>query len=110
MHFQCSDLKATERPFAKPFLEASAVLTFAWTETNIPTYPAIPDKKAPIKYPRPTNGLNTKQITTKTTTPTTAIVLYCLAKYALAPIWIADAISCIFLFPALDPSIFIPVK
>ena len=43
------DLKATDKPLANPFLEASAVLTFASTETNIPTYPAIPDKAAPIK-------------------------------------------------------------
>ena len=28
---------ATARPLAKPFLDASAVLTLAWTETNIPT-------------------------------------------------------------------------
>ena len=32
---------------------------------------------------------------------TIAIVLYCLAKYAFAPIWIADAISCILAFPVL---------
>ena len=27
---------------------------FALTEINIPTYPATPDRKAPIKYPIPT--------------------------------------------------------
>ena len=31
------DLNATARPLAKPFLDASAVLTLASTETNIPT-------------------------------------------------------------------------
>ena len=51
------DLKAIDKPSDKPFLEASAVLTFACTETSMPTYPAIPDKEAPIRYPRPTNGL-----------------------------------------------------
>ena len=48
------DLKAIVNPACKLFLEASAVLTFAFTEINIPTYPATPDKKAPIKYPKPT--------------------------------------------------------
>ena len=43
------DLKLIFKPADKPFLEASAVLTFACTETNIPTYPAIPDNVAPIK-------------------------------------------------------------
>ena len=43
------DLKATDNPFARPFREASAVLTFACTETSIPTYPAIPERVAPIK-------------------------------------------------------------
>ena len=43
------DLKATDKPLAKPFLDASAVRTLASTETNIPTYPAIPDKVAQIK-------------------------------------------------------------
>ena len=43
------DLNATDKPSAKPFLEASAVLTLACTDTSIPTYPAIPDKAAPIK-------------------------------------------------------------
>ena len=41
---------------------------------------------------------------------TIAIVLYCLAKYALAPIWIAEAISCIFELPGLEFKIFFPVK
>ena len=82
----------------------------ASTETNIPTYPAIPDKAAPIRYPRPTNGLKAILTITKTTAPTIAIVLYCLARYAFAPIWIADAISCILAFPALELRIFLPVK
>ena len=41
--------EASRKGLAKPFLDASAVLTFASTETNIPTYPAIPDRAAPIK-------------------------------------------------------------
>ena len=52
---------------------------------------------------------NTKLIIIKTTTPTIAIVLYCLFKYAFAPICIAEAISCILLLPALDFKIFEPV-
>ena len=43
------DLKAIVKPDCKLCLAASAVLTFAFTEINIPTYPATPDKKAPIK-------------------------------------------------------------
>ena len=43
------DLKAIVKPDCKLFLDASAVLTFALTETNIPRYPATPDKNAPIK-------------------------------------------------------------
>ena len=70
------------KPCAKPFLLASAVLTLALTEITIPTYPATPDKVAPIKYPAATKGLNKTEIKTNTTTPTIAIVLYCLFKYA----------------------------
>ena len=104
------DLKATSSPLTKPFLEASAVLTLAWTDTSIPTYPAIPDNVAPIKYPRPTKILKEKLIIIKTTTPTIAIVLYCLFKYAFAPTWIADAISRILLLPELAFRIDLPVK
>ena len=40
---------------------------------------------------------------------TIAIVLYCLFKYALAPSWIADAISNILELPELEFKIFLPV-
>ena len=43
------DLKAIVNPACRLFLEASAVLTLALTEINMPTYPATPYKKAPIK-------------------------------------------------------------
>ena len=46
----------------------------------------MPDNAAPIKYPNPTSGENAKLIITKTTTPTIAMVLYCLFKYDFAPI------------------------
>ena len=46
-----------------------------------PRNPAvIADNVAPIKYPIPTNNEKAKLIITKTTTPTIAIVLYCLFK------------------------------
>ena len=48
------DLNAIVKPDCKLFLAASAVRTLALTEINIPTYPATPDKNAPIKYPNPT--------------------------------------------------------
>ena len=40
----------------------------------------MPESVAPIKYPKPTKVLNEKLTITKTTTPTIAIVLYCLFK------------------------------
>ena len=43
------DLNAIVKPDCKLFRAASAVLTLAFTEISIPTYPATPDKKAPIK-------------------------------------------------------------
>ena len=43
------DLKAIVNPDCRLDLAASAVLTFAFTEINIPTYPATPERKAPIK-------------------------------------------------------------
>ena len=36
-HGDLIELKATDKPCARPFLEASAVLTLASTETSIPT-------------------------------------------------------------------------
>ena len=70
----------------------------------------MPDNVAPIRYPNPTRGLKAILTITNTTTPTIAIVLYCLAKYALAPICIAEAISCIFELPGFEFKIFLPVK
>ena len=66
----------------------------------MPTYPAIPDKTAPITKPAATASpkVNPKMIVT--TNPTAAIVIYCLFKYAAAPSCIALAISCIFSLPA----------
>ena len=49
-------------------------------------YAPLTFESAPIKYPRPTNGLKAILTITKTTAPTIAIVLYCLARYAFAPI------------------------
>ena len=48
------DLNAIVNPDWRLCLDASAVLTFAFTDISIPTYPATPDKNAPIKYPNPT--------------------------------------------------------
>ncbi len=46
----------------------------------------MPDKVAPIKYPKPTHLLKRITIKIKTAKPTNAIVLYCLSRYAFAPI------------------------
>ena len=62
-------------------------------------YPAIPDNTAPIRKPIETCNPSRKYEITNITKPTIAIVEYCLDKYALAPSWIAPAISCIFSFP-----------
>ena len=51
------DLKAIVKPDCKLCLAASAVRTFALTDISIPTYPATPERKAPMKYPIPTRKL-----------------------------------------------------
>ena len=48
------DLNAIVNPDCKLCLAASAVLTLAFTDISIPTYPATPERKAPMKYPNPT--------------------------------------------------------
>ena len=76
MPVMAPDLKPIFKPAAKPFLEASAVLTLACTEINIPAYPATTDKKAPMNYPKPTHTPKAMVIMIRTTTPTIEIVLY----------------------------------
>ena len=49
-------------------------------------------------------------INTKIIAPTIDMVKYCLFKYAEAPSCIAEAISCILEFPALELKIFFPVN
>ena len=55
---------------------ACAVRTLARTETFMPMKPAAPDRIAPIRKPIATVTESSHQASTKTTTPTMAIVMY----------------------------------
>ena len=69
-------LKETDKPSAKLELAACVVLTFDRTDMFIPTYPAAPEKKAPIKKPIPELRSNISQIKTNIMIPTIPIVMY----------------------------------
>ena len=60
-----------------PLRAASAVRTLACTEIFMPMYPARPDKSAPIAKPIAVFQCNANPMTTKSTTPTMPIVVYC---------------------------------
>ena len=51
-----------ENPFAREVLAAAVLLTFALREICIPTYPAAPEKNAPIKKPIAEYKSNINQI------------------------------------------------
>ncbi len=85
---------AIERPFARPSEAACAVRTLALTEISIPAKPAAPDSTAPIRKPTAAVQLIRKPTSSRMTTPTMAMVVYCRRRYAWAPSWIAAAISC----------------
>ena len=92
--------KAMARPAARLWLEAWAVRTLARTDTIMPAKPAAPDKSAPMRNPMATVSDRNHAMMTKTTTPTAAIVAYCRRRYAVAPSWMAAAISCMRAEPA----------
>ncbi|EXI75746.1 MAG: hypothetical protein AW07_01059 [Candidatus Accumulibacter sp. SK-11] len=73
-------LKATSSAAAMPLRAASAVRTLARTETFMPMKPVAPESTAPIRKPTAINLPRAIQISTKSTAPTTAIVVYCLAR------------------------------
>jgi len=79
-------IEAIDRPWANPIERAaSAVLTFARTETFIPMYPATPDKIAPIRKPIAADQSNNKPKISPITTPAIAMAEYWRFRYALAP-------------------------
>ena len=51
------DLNEISKALSILSVAACVVLTLALTETNIPTYPASPERKAPITKPIETKGL-----------------------------------------------------
>ncbi len=83
-----------------PSLAAWAVRTLARTEIDMPIYPVAPESTAPTKNPKAVSQSSTKPSTRNNTTPTMAMVVYWRFKYALAPCWMAAAISCIRSVPA----------
>ena len=70
------DLKDTDNPSAKLELAACVVLTLALTDMFMPTYPAAPEKKAPIKKPTAELKPKISHIKIKIITPTMPIVIY----------------------------------
>ena len=68
--------KAMARPAASDCEAACAVRTLARTETSMPMKPAAPERIAPIAKPKAAIAESRNQASTKTTTPTMAIVVY----------------------------------
>jgi len=74
------DLKAMSRPAASELAAAWAVRTLARTDTIMPMMPAIPEKTAPMAKPKAASQDSAKPTIIKTTTPTMAMVEYCLVR------------------------------
>ena len=79
----------------KPPRAASAVRTLARTETIMPMKPAAPDRIAPIRKPIAASlpSVGATQMTIARMTATMPTVRYCRCRNAMAPSWIAAAIS-----------------
>ncbi len=99
--------KATLSALGRPPRAASAVRTFARTEIPMPMNPAEADAAPPrmkptaVQMPKPGTPKNPGIASAMAiTTATIATTRYCLPMYAIAPSWIAPAISCIFSLPA----------
>ena len=95
-------LKAIENAFFKPLFAASAVRTFARTETFIPIYPAKAESIAPKINPIARVNPRLIQRIIKSIMAIILIVLYCLFRYAFAPSAIAEAMDFIFSLPSLS--------
>src|SRR6185369_3101064 len=78
-----------------PWRAASAVRTLERTDTFMPMKPAAPEAMAPIAKPHAVTQPSwpMKPMMKNSTRPTIAIVVYCLLRYALAPVCTAAAIS-----------------
>ena len=76
--------------------------TFARTETTMPMKPAAPERIAPIRKPTAASlpSVGAKRMTIARTIATMPIARYWRAKKAIAPSWIAAAISRIRWLPA----------
>jgi len=68
---------ATASASSRPVRAASAVRTFARTETFMPMYPAAPENTAPTRKPKAVSQDSARPISTNSTAPTAAIVVYC---------------------------------
>ena len=68
--------KAMVRPPCSEVRAASAVRTFAFTETFMPTKPVTPERTAPITKPTAGDEAEETPTSTATITPTMAIVRY----------------------------------
>ena len=65
---------------AMPLVAACAVRTLARTDTFMPMKPQAPDSTAPSTKPTAVVPPRKKAISTASTTPTIAMVLYCRAR------------------------------
>jgi hypothetical protein len=93
-------LKATSSAGPMPRVAACAVRTLARTEMFMPMKPQAPDSTAPSTKPTAVFSPRNTRMSTASTTPTIAMVLYCRARYAAAPCCTAPAISCMRALPA----------
>ena len=82
-----------------PWVAACAVRTLARTDTFMPMKPQAPECLAPTTKPTAVAPSRNTPISTASTTPTRAMVLYWRARQAAAPAWMAAAISCMRALP-----------
>ena len=68
---------AVSSPAASPCVLASAVRTFARTDTFMPMNPATPESTAPMRKPMATAAPSSAKTSTKSTAPTMPMVVYC---------------------------------
>ena len=90
-------LKATRSPLLRLDLAALAVLEFAAVAIFMPRKPERPENKPPVRKAKGTKGVRNPAIASAVSMATItakniATPVYCLFRYALAPLRIADAI------------------
>ena len=78
-------LNATSKAGPIPLVAACAVRTLALTEIFMPMKPQAPESTAPITKPMAVVMSKNTAMRMAKTTPTMAMVLYCLERYAAAP-------------------------